>query len=55
MDVNEAVKLVTHYIHDKTGKKADINAVKIMFDERQKQMLKQAVKVAVKYYKEKGL
>ena len=50
MDINEACKLVVQYIYDRTGKQADLNAVKMMMDKRQQELLKSAVKIAVEYY-----
>ena len=51
MDINEGCRLVNKYISDRKGVRADLNALKIMVDARQQEMLKEAVKVAVEYYK----
>ena len=51
MDINEGVRLVNKYVHDRKGVRADLNALKIMVDATQQEMLKEAVKVAVEYYK----
>lgn len=51
MDINQGVKLVNKYIYDRKAVRADLNALKIMVDARQQEMLKEAVKVAVEYYK----
>jgi hypothetical protein len=50
MDVSEACRLVTKYVHDRTGKRVDLNANKMIMDTRQQELLKKAVKVAVEYY-----
>ena len=50
MDINDGVKLVTQYIYDRKKVRADINTVRVMTDQRQQELLKQAVKVAVEYY-----
>ena len=51
MDINDGVRLVNKYVHDRKGVRADLNALKIMVDARQQEMLKEAVRVAVEYYK----
>ena len=51
MDINEGCRLVNKYIYDRKAVRADLNALKIMVDARQQEMLKEAVKVAVEYYK----
>lgn len=51
MDINEGIRLVTHYIKHRKDVDVDINPIKIMTDARQQEMLKEAVKVAVEYYK----
>jgi len=50
MDINDGVRLVTKYIHDRKSVRVDINAVKIMRDKRQQELLVKAVNVAVEYY-----
>ncbi len=50
MDVNEGIRLVTHYIKQRKDIDVDINTMKIMMDARQKELLAKAVKVAVEYY-----
>ena len=50
MDINEGVKLVTQYVYDRKQVRVDINAVKILTNKRQQQLLVKAVKVAVEYY-----
>jgi hypothetical protein len=50
MDINEGIRLVTHYIKHRKGVDVDINAVNIMMDNRQKELLAKAVKVAVEYH-----
>ena len=51
MNINEGCRLVNKYVHDRKGVRADLNALKIMVDTRQQEMLKEAVRVAVEYYK----
>ena len=50
MGINEGIRLVTHYIKHRKGVDVDVNAVKIMMDNRQKELLVKAVKVAVEYH-----
>ena len=50
MDINDGVRLVTKYIHDRKGVNVDLNAVKIMMNKRQQELLVKAVNVAVEYY-----
>ncbi len=50
MDVNEGIRLVTHYIKQRKDIDVDINTMKIMMDARQKELLAKAVKVAVEYH-----
>ena len=51
MDINEGVRLVNKYVNDRKGVRADLNALKVITDARQQEMLKEAVKVALEYYK----
>jgi len=51
MNSDEALKLVRQYVFDKTGKRINTNDIRIMSDQRQVDMLKQAVAIAVKHYK----
>ena len=51
MNINEGCRLVNKYVHDRKGVRADLNALKIMVDASQQEMLKEAVRVAVEYYK----
>ena len=51
MDINDGVRLVNKYVQDRKGVRADLNALKIITDTRQQEMLKEAVRVAVEYYK----
>ena len=51
MNINEGCRLVNKYIYDRKAVRADLNALKIMIDARQQEMLKEAVRVAVEYYK----
>tara|TARA_R110000765_G_scaffold171898_2_gene276745 strand:+ start:317 stop:490 length:174 start_codon:yes stop_codon:yes gene_type:complete len=51
MDINEGVRLVNKYVNDRKGVRADLNALKVIVDTRQQEMLKEAVRVAVEYYK----
>lgn len=53
MNINEACKLITHYVYDKKGRAININAVFIMTNKRQQEMLKEAVRIAVEHYKTK--
>jgi len=50
MDINQGVRLVTQYVYDRKGVRVDLNALKVMTDRRQQELLKSAVKVAVEYY-----
>ena len=50
MDINDGIRLVTQYIYDRKKVRVDINTVRVMTDQRQQELLKQAVKVAVEYY-----
>ena len=50
MDINDGIRLITQYIYDRKKVRADINTVRVMTDQRQQELLKQAVKVAVEYY-----
>ena len=51
MNINEGCRLVNKYVHDRKGVRADLNALKVITDARQQEMLKEAVKVALEYYK----
>ena len=50
MSIDEGIRLVTQYVYDRKQVRVNLNAVYIMTDARQQELLKSAVKVAVEYY-----
>jgi hypothetical protein len=52
MNFNTAIQLVKHYIKDRTGEDVHLSMAKIAPDQRQLEMLEDAVKIINHYYNE---
>jgi len=55
VDINEGIRLVTHYIKHRKGVDVDINAMRVQMDSRQVELLQKAVKVAVDFHNGKAI
>ena len=52
MELNTAIQLVKHYIKDRTGKDVRLSIARIATDQRQLELLEDAVKIINHYYNE---